>query len=150
MEVRRMKVTRVMRITTQCPYWLAALLITSLVMLPSRATAETPTREQNIDEIVKIAGVEALIQESRADSLQTARTRMEKARIELNPYLSNMSKEYKHQFDAALDKYLITVTTSIDSAAAATEWAECSLRGSAIASSGELWSFHVHRSATKC
>lgn len=92
------------------------------ILLPTQASAETQSREQNIAEIVKIAGVEAQIRQSRVDSLQVARARMEKVRTELSPYFSSMSAEYRRQFDVALDKYVTTVTTGDDSAAAAAEW----------------------------
>jgi hypothetical protein len=100
---------------------LQGLLIGSLALVVA-ATAASQSREQNIAEIVKVAGVEAQIRLSRVDSLQVARARMEKVRTELNPYFSSMSTEYRQQFDAALDKYVTTVTTGDDSAAAAAEW----------------------------
>jgi hypothetical protein len=40
-------------------------ILTSLIVLPTQATAGTQSHEQNIAEIVKIAGVEALIHQSR-------------------------------------------------------------------------------------
>jgi hypothetical protein len=47
---------------------------------------------------------------------------MEQVRAQLNPYMSSMNSERKQQFDAAIDKYVSTVTTSYSSADAAAAW----------------------------
>jgi hypothetical protein len=122
MEVMRINKTGHARFIALCSYSLALVTILGFVFTPLQAKAASQSREQNTAEIVKIAGVGALIRQSRADSLQDARARMEKVRTELNPYFSSMSKEFRQQFDAAIDKYVATVTTGDDSAAAAAEW----------------------------
>jgi hypothetical protein len=122
MEVMRINKTGHARFIGRCSYSLALVMMVGSVLLPLHAKAASQSRDRNIAEIVKIAGVEAQIRLSRVDSLQVARARMEKVRTELNPYFSSMSKESRQQFDAALDKYVTTVTTGDDSAAAAAEW----------------------------
>jgi hypothetical protein len=73
-------------------------------------------------EIVKIVEVEALIKQSQLEWAQINHKRMEQVRTQLNPYMSSMSTERKHQFDAAIDKYVSTVTTSYSPVEAAAAW----------------------------
>jgi hypothetical protein len=122
MEVMHTKRTAATRFIAVCSYSLMIATLTSFIVLPVQATAESRAREQNIAEIVKIVEVEALIRQSQLEWEQITHKRMEQVRAQLNPYMSSMSRERKLQFDAAIDKYVSTVTTSYSSADAAAAW----------------------------
>ena len=101
---------------------LVALVLAACAANPLEATAPRLTREQCIAELVRIAGIEAVLDRAQAQAAADARRYVDRSVGQLGDLLAKLPADRREKLSAAIDRLMASATAPPDMADAAAAW----------------------------